>query len=60
MGPAFGYDGLRLRAEYWGGAKGAPSIVIDEANQEKDPMQFTREANHFSECVLGTDAAFAG
>jgi predicted dehydrogenase len=52
MGPAYVYDGLKLRGEYWGGAKGAPSVVIDEANQEKDPMHFTREANHFSECVL--------
>jgi predicted dehydrogenase len=32
--------------------KGTPNVVIDEANQEKDPMHFTREANHFSECVL--------
>jgi predicted dehydrogenase len=52
MGPAYGYDGLRLRAEYSTGVKGTPNVVIDEANQEKDPMHFTREANHFSECVL--------
>src|SRR5580658_4738646 len=52
MGPAFVYDGLKLRAEYSGGVKSTPNVVIDEANQEKDPMHFTREANHFSECVL--------
>jgi predicted dehydrogenase len=52
MEPAFNYDGLRLKAQYWGGAKGAPDVVIDEANPEKDPTHFTREANHFSECVL--------
>jgi predicted dehydrogenase len=51
MGPAFNYDGLKLRAEYWG-AKGASPTVIDEANPEKDPLHFTRETNHFSDCVL--------
>ena len=45
MGPAFNYDGLRLRAQ-------APELNLDEANPEKDPMQFTREADHFSACVL--------
>ena len=41
---------LRLRAEYLGGR--GSRTVIDETNPEKDPMQFTREADHFSECVL--------
>jgi predicted dehydrogenase len=50
MAPAYSYDGLKLRAEYWNGKK-APT-EIEEANPEKDPLQFTREANHFSECVL--------
>jgi predicted dehydrogenase len=45
MGPAFNYDGLRLRAQ-------APGLNLDEANPDKDPMQFTREADHFSACVL--------
>ena len=27
-------------------------MEIDEASSEKDPVQFTREADHFSECVL--------
>jgi predicted dehydrogenase len=52
MGPAFNYDGLKLRAEYWSGTKGAPHTLIDESNPEKDPTQFTREADHFSDCVL--------
>ena len=52
MEPAFNYDGLRMRAKFSTGAKGTPDIEIDDANPEKDPMQFTREANHFSECVL--------
>lgn len=52
MGPAFNYDGLRLRAEYSSGGRGTPNTVIDESNPEKDPLQFTREANHFSDCVL--------
>ena len=52
MGPAFNYDGLKLRANYSSGEKGAPMVQIDEENPEKDPVQFTREADHFSECVL--------
>jgi predicted dehydrogenase len=52
MEPAFNYDGLRMRAKFSTGTKGTPDIEIDDANPEKDPMQFTREANHFSDCVL--------
>jgi predicted dehydrogenase len=52
MAPAFNYDGLRLRASFWAAGKGTPGIEIDEANPEKDPLQFSREANHFSECIL--------
>jgi predicted dehydrogenase len=51
IGPGLNYDGIRLRASYFEG-RGAPATDIDELNPEKDPMQFTREANHFSECVL--------
>jgi predicted dehydrogenase len=51
LGPGLNYDGMRLRASYSEG-RGAPRTEIDEMNPEKDPMQFTREANHFSECVL--------
>lgn len=52
MSPAFNYDGLHLRANYSTGEKGAPPVVIDETNPEKDPKQFEREADHFSECIL--------
>ena len=52
MGPAFNYDGLKLRANYSSGERGSPMTQIDEENPEKDPAQFTREADHFSECVL--------
>jgi predicted dehydrogenase len=45
MEPAFNYDGMRLRAQ-------APGLNLDEASAEKDPTQFTREADHFSECVI--------
>ena len=50
IGP-FNYDGVRLRGSYFEG-RGGRKTEIDELNPEKDPMQFTREANHFSECVL--------
>ncbi len=52
MGPAFNYDGLKLRANFSSGGKGSPNIEIDDASTENDPTQFTREADHFSECVL--------
>jgi predicted dehydrogenase len=52
MAPAFNYDGMKLRANFSSGEKGSPNIQIDDSNPEKDPMQFTREADHFSECVL--------
>jgi len=45
MGPAFSYEGLQLRASLPGKQQ------IDKANPEKDPMQFTREADHFAECI---------
>ena len=45
----FGYDGLRLKAEFRDGKNAV--VVLDELNVEKDPKQFVREADHFSECV---------
>ncbi len=47
---SFGYEGLRLQAEFR--EKGAPPIKLDELNTERDPKQFTREADHFTECIL--------
>jgi predicted dehydrogenase len=52
MDPAFNYEGLKLRANYWSGERGAPPVVIDEANPEKDPKHFEREADYFSQCIL--------
>ena len=52
MGPAFNYDGLKLRASFSSGGRGSLNIEIDDTSPEKDPVQFTREADHFSECVL--------
>jgi predicted dehydrogenase len=46
MEPAFGYEGLRLTARIQGEAP------IDEANPEKDPAQFTREADHLAGVIL--------
>jgi predicted dehydrogenase len=48
--PAFNYDGLRLRAEYFT-ERGVPPTVLDEANPQKNPYQFTAQADHFSNCV---------
>jgi predicted dehydrogenase len=48
----FGYQNLRLRASYTVGAKGSPATNVDETNPEPDPMQFVREIDHFTECIL--------
>ena len=51
----FSYQNLHLRASFKNDdpyAPDAPPITLDELNPEKDPMQFTRQANHFSECIL--------
>jgi predicted dehydrogenase len=44
--PAFGYDGLRLTARIQG------EQPIDEPNAEKDPAQFTREADHLVDSIV--------
>jgi predicted dehydrogenase len=44
--PAFAYEGIHLKGEI----KGEPPI--DDMEQEKDPSQFTREADEFAACVL--------
>jgi predicted dehydrogenase len=49
---SFGYEGLRLQAELRTGQKGTPPTRVDEPNTERDPKQFTREADHFTECIL--------
>ena len=49
---SFDYEGLRLQANYRSGGKGTPATVLDEPNTERDPKQFTRETDHFTECIL--------
>jgi predicted dehydrogenase len=44
--PAFGYEGLRLTANIQG------ESPLDAPNPERDPVQFQREADHFSQCVV--------
>jgi predicted dehydrogenase len=46
MEPAFGYEGIHLTAKI----QGEPAI--DEPNPEKDPAQFTREADHLANVIL--------
>jgi predicted dehydrogenase len=49
--PAFVYQGLHLTAHMATPGGGQPT-VLDEPNPDKDPSQFTLEANHFSKCIL--------
>jgi predicted dehydrogenase len=49
----FTYQGQRIQGRYAASPeRGAPSVNIDETSQEMDPMQFVRQADHFSECIL--------
>jgi predicted dehydrogenase len=52
LNTAFSYEGLHLKAQYWSGVKGETPTVIDELNPDKDPVQFAREADHFTDCIL--------
>lgn len=45
----FGYEGLRLKAEFRDGKNAV--VQLDELNTEKDPKQFVRQVDHFSECI---------
>lgn len=47
---AFSYEGLHLTADYVDAA--GKHVKLDQPNPEKDPHQFTREADHFSSCIL--------
>jgi len=46
--PAFNYDGLHLRGTSFAGKY----TTLDEPNPEKNPIDFTRQADHFSNCIL--------
>jgi predicted dehydrogenase len=50
VGPAFNYDGLRLQAQYFDSS--GKFVQLDQPNPEKDPIHFTRQATHFSDCIL--------
>jgi predicted dehydrogenase len=45
MLPAFNYDGMHLTGEIGRDQK------IDELSPVREPMEFTRQADHFAECV---------
>jgi predicted dehydrogenase len=47
---AFAYEGLVLKAEYQDAS--GKRVKLDQPNPEKDPSQFVREAQHFSDCIL--------
>jgi predicted dehydrogenase len=49
--PAFPYQGLHLTAQFSDPAGGKPTI-LDEPNPNKDPSQFTTQAEYFSDCIL--------
>ena len=49
--PAFSYEGLHFTASLSNPAGGKPTI-IDEPNTNKDPSQFTAQADYFSDCIL--------
>jgi predicted dehydrogenase len=48
----YSYAGQHLTARYAAEEKGAPAVSVDILSTEKDPMQFVRQADHFSDCIL--------
>jgi predicted dehydrogenase len=47
------YQGQHLTGHYASQpVLGAPWVEVDLASSEKDPMQFTRQVDHFSDCIL--------
>ena len=47
------YQGQHLTGHYASEqVDGAPWIDVDIASTERDPMQFTRQVDHFSDCIL--------
>jgi len=45
MLPAFNYDGMHLTAQIGRTQK------IDDLSTDRDPIEFTREADHFADCI---------
>jgi len=54
VNPAFVYDGLRLKAEYF--SQDGKFVQLDEPNPELKPYHFRLEAEHFSKCILENKA----
>jgi predicted dehydrogenase len=55
---AFAYEGLSLKADYYD--QTGKHIQLDQPNPDKDPIHFTREANHFSDCILNNKTPKTG
>jgi len=52
MTPAFNYDGVHLRAEYFGAdGERRPPTVLDLPSTSRNPYQFQTQAQYFSHCV---------
>ena len=50
---SYTYQGQHLFGHYASAHEvGAPWVDFDVASTEKDPMQFTRQVDHFSDCIL--------
>ena len=47
--PAFGYQGIHLTAQIKG------ETPVDVLSSEKDPAQFTRQADYFADCIINDD-----
>ncbi len=51
MEPAFGYQGIHLKAHINGTSKGDPGKDIDMPEEQQDPWQFARQADYFATCI---------
>ena len=51
MEPAFGYQGLHLKAHINSKSKGDQATEIDEPEKQHDPWQFARQADYFATCI---------
>jgi predicted dehydrogenase len=49
--PAFAYQGLHLTAQFKDPGDSKPT-ELDEPNPNKDPSQFTTQADYFTKCIL--------
>jgi predicted dehydrogenase len=50
---SYTYQGQHIFGHYASAREvNAPWIEFDEMSTEKDPMQFVRQVDHFSDCIL--------